>query len=200
MDDFTPRLRSESLRQRVGATDRPLLLFVGRLVREKNLAELAEAVERLAGWESRFRLAIVGDGPMKDELMARLPAAHFAGFQEGRQLAEWYASADVFVFPSTTETFGNVILEAFASGLPVIAADKGGTRDLVAHGENGLLTKPGDAADLAQQIHTLLDRPSYATKLGCGALRTAASYEWSAVNRALLDGYRRVLAEGVRAA
>ena len=136
---------------------------------------------------------------MAAELKQRLPHAHFAGFQEGADLARWYASADLFVFPSTTETFGNVLLEAFASGLPVVAVNQGAARDLVT-ADNGALTEPGDPAGFAAAIHALLDRPSHLTQLACAAMQTAARFEWPAVNRRLLDGYRRVLADSARAA
>ena len=196
---FSPRFRSEELRARIGASDRPLLLYVGRLVREKNLAELVLAGAALQARGVRFKLALVGDGPMAAELKQRLPHAHFAGFQEGADLARWYASADLFVFPSTTETFGNVLLEAFASGLPVVAVNQGAARDLVT-ADNGALTEPGDPAGFAAAIHALLDRPSHLTQLACAAMQTAARFEWPAVNRRLLDGYRRVLADSARAA
>jgi glycosyltransferase involved in cell wall biosynthesis len=197
---FSPAYRSEALRRRIGAADRPVLLYVGRLVREKNLLHLAAAVDLLQARGDRFELVLVGDGPLAAELRARLPDAHFPGFQEGEALAQWYASADLFVFPSTTETFGNVILEAFASGLPVVAADPGGVRDLVRPDENGVLARPDDADDLAARIHALLSRPALLTQLGRGAVVTAAHYAWPAVNRRLLAGYRRVLADSARAA
>lgn len=197
---FSPAFRSEELRHEIGAAECPVLLYVGRLVREKNLGDLAAADARLRAAGDRYKLVLVGDGPMAAELRTLLPEAHFAGFQQGEALARWYASADVFVFPSTTETFGNVILEAFASGLPVVAADKGGARDLIRAGENGLLARPGDAEHLAAQIHALLARPSLLTQLGCGAVVSAARYQWPVVNRRLLDGYRRVLAEAARVA
>jgi glycosyltransferase involved in cell wall biosynthesis len=198
-DLFSPRFRSEDLRARIGASDRPVLLFVGRLVREKNLADLAQAIAVLTERGDRFKLALVGEGPMETELRQLLPDAHFAGFQEGQELARWYASADLFVFPSTTETFGNVILEAFASGLPVVAVNQGGARDLVTP-ESGVLTAPGDPEAFAVAIHDLLEHPSQLTQLGCGAVQAAAGFQWPAVNRRLLDGYRRVLADGARAA
>ncbi|HVO36478.1 MAG TPA: glycosyltransferase family 1 protein, partial [Gemmatimonadales bacterium] len=197
---FSPAFRSESLRRQLGAPERPVLLYVGRLVREKNLLDLVAATERLAQLGDRFTLALVGDGPMTAELKRLLPAAHFAGFQQGADLARWYASADLFVFPSTTETFGNVILEAFASGLPVVTVDRGGVRDLVKPGENGVLARPGLPDDFARQIHDLLARPAALRELGAGALQTAARYQWPAVNRRLLDGYRELLPQTARAA
>jgi glycosyltransferase involved in cell wall biosynthesis len=196
---FSPVFRSAAVRETVGASrDRPLLLFVGRLVREKNLAVLAAAVELLERRGDRFVLCLVGDGPMREELRTRLPQAHFAGMQHGQELARWYASADIFVFPSTTETFGNAILEAFASGLPAVGAARGGVRDLIDHGFNGLLAEPDSADDFARQVHELLERPAEVWRLGRGAERTASQYRWAAVNGRLLESYRRVIAASPR--
>jgi len=192
---FSPALRSDALREQVGAGERPLLLYVGRLVREKNLDDLVAAVRALRETvgSNAFRLAVVGEGPHSATLRARLPEAHFAGYQQGAALAQWYASADLFVFPSTTETFGNVILEAFASGLPVVGADACGTRDLVTHGVNGLLARPNDGPDLANRIAELLGDRARLARLGEAAERTALRYQWPAVNRGLLESYRRVI-------
>jgi glycosyltransferase involved in cell wall biosynthesis len=202
MREFSPALRSESVRERAGAVDRPLLLFVGRLVREKNLEDLAAAVDLLRAQlgPRAFRVAIVGDGPMHDELRARLPDAHFAGYHHGVELAAWYASADAFVFPSTTETFGNVILEAFASGLPVVGADACGTRDLVTHGETGFLARPNAPDDLARHIGVLLLDPARRARMAVAAERAALRFHWPEVNARLLESYGRVTAAPARAA
>jgi len=195
---FSPALRSEALRERAGAESRPLLLYVGRLARQKNLWDLADAVallrQRLG--PDAFRVAVVGAGPEERELRARMPHAHFAGFQQNGALARWYASADLFVFPSTTETFGNVVLEAFASGVPAIGANACGTRDLVEHGVNGLLAQPNDPSDLARQIQSLLEDPTRLSRMGDAAELTALRYRWPDVNRRLIASYRRLL-EGV---
>lgn len=191
---FTPTFRSDALRERVGATDVPLLLFVGRLVREKNLDILAGAAKRLERAGRPFRLAFVGEGPLLAELRRRLPHAHFAGWQHGEDLARWYASADLFVFPSTTETFGNVVLEGFASGLPAIVADAGGVRDLVTHDVNGRLAVPDSVDDFTAQLEALLARPSEISRLRCGALETAARYRGTEVNHRLVESYQRIVA------
>jgi glycosyltransferase involved in cell wall biosynthesis len=192
-DRFSPEHRSAAVRAGAGAMDRPLLLYVGRLVREKNLAVLADATALLRQRSTPFALALVGDGPMRAELERRLPDAVFAGTQSGEALARWYASADLFVFPSTTETFGNVILEAFASALPVVGADSGGVHDLVSDGVNGLLAAPNSAEDLARCLERLLTDRLLMRLLGERARRVALSYRWPDVNRRLLGGYRDVL-------
>ncbi|HKP74580.1 MAG TPA: glycosyltransferase family 1 protein, partial [Longimicrobiaceae bacterium] len=135
---FSPRWRDPALRAEVGADDdTPILLLVSRLVKEKDLADLVAAERILRERGARHRLVLVGDGPMRPELQKALPDAYFAGHQTGEALARWYASGDVFVFPSTTETFGNVILEAHASGLPAVVVDRGGPPDLVEPGVTG---------------------------------------------------------------
>ena len=194
---FSPQFRSEELRARTGDPALPLLLFVGRLVREKDLADLVDTANCLKARRQPFRLVFVGDGPMRNELAQRLPEAHFAGYQEGAELAAWYASADLFVFPSTTETFGNVILEAFASGVPAVAVRAGGPADIVVPGENGLLASPHDAEDLANKIEVMLRNRSVAAQLREGALRSADRYDWSTINRRLIESYRRQIGRGV---
>ncbi|HSU17754.1 glycosyltransferase family 1 protein [Longimicrobium sp.] len=195
---FSPRWRDAELRARVGADDRtPVLLMVSRLVKEKDLADLVAADRILRSRGARYRLVLVGDGPMRGELEKSLPDAHFAGHQTGEALARWYASGDVFVFPSTTETFGNVILEAQASGLPAVVVDSGGPPDLVEPGETGLIARANDPEDFAAKVLSLLEDPEARRRMGCRGREAAAEHDWSAINGRLLESYRRVL-EGYR--
>lgn len=188
---FSPLLRDDALRRRAGAADAPLLLFVGRLCREKNLPFLVAAVRELERRGCRFRLALVGDGPLRAELEALLPNAFFAGVVHGLELARWYASADLFVFPSTVETFGNVVLEAFASGLPVAALDAGGVREVVRHGVDGGLFAPDDPVAFAEAVATLLAQPEELARLSANARASAEGQRWSDVNGVLLEHYDR---------
>jgi glycosyltransferase involved in cell wall biosynthesis len=197
---FSPRWRDPGLRTLVGADDdTPVLLMVSRLVKEKDLADLVEAERILRARGSGHRLVLVGDGPMRGELQRALPHAHFAGHQTGDALARWYASGDVFVFPSTTETFGNVILEAQASGLPAVVVDRGGPPDLVEPGETGFIAKANDPADFAGKVQALLADPAERRRMGCRAREAAAQRDWSAINGRLVESYRRVV-ERYRAA
>lgn len=193
LDRFSPDHRSAALRQSIGAENKPLLLFVGRLVKEKDLDDLAAASELLRERGHDFALAFVGDGPMKQELQTRLPFAHFAGHQHGGDLARWYASADIFVFPSTTETFGNVIPESFASGVPAVGVAQGGVGDLIMPGVNGLLTRPKSPVDFAATIQVLLDDPSYRAFLGKQARQTVQNASWDAINRRLFSSYEQII-------
>ncbi len=188
---FSPQFRRDRLRKKLGGKD-PLLLFVGRMVSEKNLEVLSDAAVLLRAKGHKFQLVFAGDGPYRSVLEKKLPQDHYLGFVQGRDLAELYASSDLFVFPSTTETFGNVILEAFSSGLPVIAANQGGSADLVHSGVNGYLSKPKNPHDFASKIEPLLLRQRLREHLSKGALETAASYDWLEINGKLLETCREL--------
>lgn len=142
---FNPARRSDALRAAWGAGPQdPVCLVVGRLAPEKNLELACVAFAALRADQPQARLVVVGDGPLAETLARRHPEAHFSGMRRGEDLAAHYASADLFLFPSLTETFGNVVVEALASGLPVVAFDHAAAGDLIGNGYNGLLAAPGD--------------------------------------------------------
>lgn len=189
---FHPRHRSAAWRESVGA--RPgerVLLYVGRLAPEKRLDLLAELLPTLP----ETRLVLVGDGPARPALEQRLgrERAHFAGYLRGDDLATAYASADLFVFPSDTETFGQVVQEAMASGLPVVAARAGGAIDLVGDGETGALFTPGSVAELRAQTIWLLGNPDDRAALGAAGRAAAERRAWGRVMDDLLGHYQRTL-------
>jgi len=192
-DRFNPGRRSEALRQRIPG-EGPIVLFGGRLVREKDLDDLVAMSGILRRRGEPFRLALVGDGPMRAELESRLPDARFAGHLEGTELAAWYASADIFVFPSTTETFGNVVLEAMASGTPPVVVDRGGVMDLVEDGRTGRVTAANHPEHLAGAVGELLRDEAGRARLGSAAREAAVERSWAAINRALVDEYRLLVA------
>ncbi len=196
---FAPGFRSEALRDQIGADGMPVLLYVGRLAKEKNLHYLVAAVRELRRRGDPFKLVIVGAGPIRAEIEARLPEAYFTGYVKADDVARWYASADLFVFPSTAETFGIVVLEAFASGLPVVGVNGGGIRELVTPSWNGFLAPPHEPAAFAELVHSLLQQPAVAARLGAQARATAAGYRWPDVNRRLLDCYEQVIRAHARA-
>ena len=189
---FHPRHASHAFREAVGAAPHErLLLYVGRVAAEKRVDLLPEA---LAGLKD-VRLVVVGDGPYRAELQRRcqnLPV-HFTGYLQGMELATAYASADAFIFPSDTDTFGQVIQEAMASGLPVVGARSGGTLDLVREGLTGRMFAPGVASDLRYQIKMLLAQPDMLRAMGEAGRRAAEQRSWSAVMNELVGYYRRVL-------
>ncbi|MEZ4745951.1 MAG: glycosyltransferase family 1 protein [Calditrichia bacterium] len=190
---FTPAKYDVDLRLSIDAGTKPVLLFVGRLVKEKDLDDLIKMAKILEQRNLPHKLVIVGDGPMRKELRLKLKNAVFAGHQSGEALAKWFASADIFVFPSTTETFGNVILEAFASGLPVVAANAGGPASLVKTGINGYLAKPNSPVDLCLCVEKLLDNRPLRIKMGMNARSFAEQFSWDAVNRQLLTDYQQII-------
>ena len=195
---FHPRHRSPDWRRQVlGVDDRtPVVLFCARLVWEKGLRTLADALARLREHGPEHRVLIVGDGEQEDWLREQLPWAHFAGFLTGEALSRVYASSDLFLYPSATDTFGNVTLEAMASGLPVVGADAPGTRSLVEPGRSGLLIPPRDADALARQAAALL-HPQGALRrerLRAGALARARSFDWDAILSGLCDDLESMVA------
>jgi len=188
---FHPAHRSEEWRASVGV--RPgetMLLYVGRLAREKRVDLLVEALNGI----SNARLVIVGDGPAHAELERELRGlpVHFTGYLRGDTLSTAYASADLFVFPSDTDTFGQVIQEAMASGLPVIGAYAGGARDLVRDGVTGLHFRPGSSDDLRAQIRRLHADRTARVAMGLAGRSVAERHSWPAVLGELEGFYERV--------
>lgn len=179
---FSPVWRSEALRRQWGAAphDR-VVLCVGRLAPEKNLDTLLEAYAAMRAVDGRLRLVLVGDGPLRDALRARCPDAVFAGLRSGDDLAAHYASGDLFLFPSLTETFGNVTPEAMASGLPVLAFDYAAAAQLVRHGVNGWLVPFGERAGFVRQAVRLAAAPAPARAAGAAARETALGLAWGRI-------------------
>lgn len=157
---FSPQRRSTELRHQWGVADEDLvLIYVGRVAAEKNLELAIEAYRAMRRISDGIKFVIVGDGPLRPTLEREHRDLIFAGIQTGEQLAEHYASADVFLFASETETFGNVTLEAMASGLAVIAFNYAGAKVHIAHGENGVLVRYGDARAFIDAACPLVREP-----------------------------------------
>jgi glycosyltransferase involved in cell wall biosynthesis len=187
---FSPARRSERLRAAWGCRGRETVaLYVGRLAPEKNLGLFVEAALAMRAIRPDVRVVLVGDGPQRAELRARYPDFVFAGMRTGGDLAEHYASADVFLFPSTTETFGNVTLEAMASGLAVIAYDYAAARQYLRHGASALLAPPGDRAAFLRLAAQLTGDPELCSRLRSEARRAAEGASWSRA----IDDLERVL-------
>jgi glycosyltransferase involved in cell wall biosynthesis len=183
---FNPARRSEELRRQWGAAPAaPVILHVGRLAAEKNLETLVAAAARIRQARPDARLVLVGNGPEEARLRSRLPGAVFAGLQRGERLAAHYASADLFLFPSCTETFGNVTLEAMASGLPLVAFDYAAAAQHVRHGTHGLLAPFGQADEFVALASELVEahdsRPEEFRAMGRESRRSAEALDWKAV-------------------
>jgi glycosyltransferase involved in cell wall biosynthesis len=176
---FHPARRKRAFFEKIGAGNGEVrLLYVGRISREKNLDLLAAAYRRLRDEGLPVQLFVVGHGPYSEAFAKSLPEAFFTGYLNGTELATAYASADVFVFPSTTDTFGNVILEAQASGLPVVVSDSGGPKELVQHEMNGLITKSRDVEDFARAIRTLVTDPTLRKRMAKSARNSVIDRSW----------------------
>ncbi len=159
------------------------LLYVGRISKEKDLDVLVRAFRSLRADGVPVELSLVGHGPYAEALAEQLPEACFTGYLAGEALASAYASSDLFVFPSTTDTFGNVIIEAQAAGLPVIVSDQGGPKELVREGLNGLTTKARDADDFARAIRRLAEDERLRKEMSVAARRGVEDRSWPSAFR-----------------
>jgi len=176
---FHPARRDSAFFEKFGASNGALrLLYVGRVSREKDLDLLGEAYRRLRKEGLPVQLFVVGDGPYSEAFAKSLPDAVFTGYLRGKDLAVAYASADIFAFPSTTDTFGNVILEAQASGLPVVVSDSGGPKELVADKATGLITKSHDVDDFTRAIRTLVTNRTLRESLATSARESVTDRSW----------------------
>jgi phosphatidylinositol alpha 1,6-mannosyltransferase len=191
---FSPSARSTALRARLGASENTVICaYVGRLGAEKGLAVAMDGMRRVVARAGATVLcAIAGDGPYEAECRRLAPPdTVFMGRLSHLELSEFYASADVFIFPSATDTFGNVILEAMASGLPVVGADVGPTRELLG-ATRGLVFAPGDAARFADQVLALVLDRARRVALAREALAFARTRTWDAIFDELFADYARV--------
>ncbi len=165
---FHPGKRSDETAARFSMGDGARLLYAGRVSREKDLHLLAQAFRAISAVRRDVTLTVVGDGPFLDDLRGLLAGTPttFTGYREGEELTALFAASDLFVFPSATDTFGNVVLEAQASGLPIIVTDQGGPMENILPGETGLVVPAGDASALQAAIETLLDDPQRMRAMG----------------------------------
>ena len=190
-DRFSPDHRSVEWRRAMGVADGvPLITYVGRLVQEKNIHLLAEIHRRLKERQVPHRFMVVGDGPERQELETALPGQIFTGHLKGRELARAYASSDLFFFPSTTETFGNVVLEGMASGLPAVCAVATGSSDLVIDGQTGFLTPIDRVDQFTEQIESLALDPVLRSAMGWNARYEAENYRWEVILGKMVEYYQ----------
>ena len=191
---FDPARRSASLRRSWGLEEDDLaVVYVGRIAPEKNLALLEKAFDAIRARQPRARLILVGSGPAAQALQARQPAAVFCGPRSGPFLAEHYASGDLFLFPSLTETYGNVVAEALASGLPVVAYRDAAARELIEHQVHGWLAEPGDEAAFVAGAVALAEAPELRARQRLSARERVASLAWQAIVERLVALQRQVI-------
>ena len=181
---FTPARREPAFWEKFGASNSQVrLLYVGRISREKDLDVLANTYRRLRDEGLPVQLFVVGHGPYSQGLSELLPDAVFTGYLTGTELAIAYASADVFAFPSTTDTFGNVIIEAQASGVPVVVSDSGGPKELVEDKANGLITKSHDVEDFTRAVRALVVDRGLRKRMGECARKSVVDRSWPSAFR-----------------
>ncbi len=179
---FHPAKRNRELRQQWGADDdTPVVVMVSRMAAEKNLQVVVNAFEQMQAIIGDAKLVMVGDGPERAGLQAKHPNVIFAGMRSGEDLAEHYASGDVFLYPSLTETYGNVTVEAMASGLAVLAYDYAAAREHIRHDVNGLLVPFNDTQAFYEQAVALVQIPDRIERLRQHARKSIEQLTWSAV-------------------
>lgn len=191
---FNPNKRNNGWRRRHNIpVHNYIICIVSRLVWEKGLKTFARAVEIICSRSNNISALVVGDGPVRSEMETMMPKAHFTGFLKGDELAKAYANSDIFMFPSDTETFGNVTLESLASGVPAVVANAGGSNSLVNNGFNGYLAEPGDAEQFAERAEKIMADISHSDSMRKAARREALNYSWENINGQLLDYYYQAI-------
>ncbi|MFD2597601.1 glycosyltransferase family 4 protein [Sphingobacterium corticis] len=175
---FNPTNRDPNYLPKRTGNNRKNILFASRLVWEKNVKMLIQLSELIEEQDLQYNLIIVGDGTARKEMEKHMPNAYFFGKQDHQTLATLYASSDVFVFPSISETYGNVVTEAMASGLPCVIADGGGSADLVKHGYNGYKCDPQNPFEYLHYLQKILENTSVYALLRKNALETVTPLDW----------------------
>lgn len=193
-EQFNPERRDPAWRRSLGIADAEMTVaFLGRIVVEKGLDVFAAVHDELNRRGVKHRVLVIGEGPARPQFEKAIPAGIFIGHQEGADLARALASADVFLNPSITETFGNVTLEAMACALPVVAVSATGATSLVRAGETGLLAEPGDIDALADAVAAYAADPALRETHGAAGLAFAKTQDWDVINGAVLKTYFRAI-------
>lgn len=190
-DRFTPEKKSSEWRVENGfSEDEKIVLFVSRLVKEKGIDTIIETYKRTS---SKVSWCIVGEGPAMSEMKNNMPEAIFTGKLFGEELARAYASCDIFFFPSDTETFGNVTLEAMSSGLPCVVADATGSKSLVEMNENGFLVGSNDSINFAHWIELLAVEEKIRERMSVSSRKKAEHYDWNNILNKMVTYYGAII-------
>ncbi len=194
---FHPGYDQESVREKYGLSRRYTLSFVGRLAPEKDLRTLMKIASSIPPeLNDQIDWLIVGDGPMREELEEKAPVnMNFTGYRTGTDLAEIYSISDLFVFPSSTETFGMVVLEALASGTPAVTSNAGGVKNIIKQGKNGFTCEPGDVTAFTEAIVLLLKNSRLRKKFRAEARLYALGQSWDTIFEEMLWHYQDVTTE-----
>jgi glycosyltransferase involved in cell wall biosynthesis len=197
LSKFSPAQRKAGTWSNYGAPEGPVIAYLGRVSREKGLEVLADAFERVLVEHPDAVLGIIGDGPWRhtfEERLSHTGRAIFTGEIKGLALAQALASADVFAFPSTTDTFGNAVLEAMACGVPAVVTDQGGPKEIAQHGVSGLVVAGGDTVAMANALSGLLADPIERERLGRGGVARAEDFRPEVARDSHLAFYQKVVA------
>jgi phosphatidylinositol alpha 1,6-mannosyltransferase len=199
---FDPFRRSEKLRSAWNANGRSVIVYAGRFVLYKDIEVVMRVYDRFMEGEyaDRVRFVMIGSGPEEEEMKRRMPEAVFTGYLTGEKLPEAYASGDIFLFPSTTEAFCNVALEALASGLPVVVSDVGGCRDIADRSAAGFVVHQGSVCDFYSKCIELLGDSSRYRELKASGLAYAETQSWSSVNGFVIDRYQQLVDRAAKSA
>lgn len=189
LNNFNKSYYNPNWKKEIGVEGKKVLLYVGRLVWEKDLRILIEADRILKKKRDDYMFVFVGDGPAQSELKSKIENSIFLGRLAGRELSEAFASSDAFVFPSTTETFGIVILEAMASELPAICVAKNGPIDLIQDMETGILAKPDNPQDFSNKIEMMIDNDSLSSQIRINASKFAKDFTWEIILKKMFELY-----------
>ncbi len=191
---FDPSKRSDAWRASLGIKEGDIVIgFLGRLVMEKGLDIFAKTIEKLRSGPHKFKILVIGKGPAKNWFAQKIPEAIFVGFQSGSDLGRAVASMDILFNPSITETFGNVTLEAMASGVPIVAARAAGSVSLVVDNHNGMLITPGKAQKFAHALENYIENPALRDTHGRAGEALSRTYDWDNINQVLADKYIKII-------
>lgn len=191
---FNPGRRDMKWRQSMGiAPDDVVIGFVGRLVLEKGLDFMVALLDRLTAAGIGHHAIIVGDGLERNRLEKKLPKAHLLGYLQGEELARAYASSDIFLNPSVTETFGNVTLEAMACGVTAVCADATGSSSLVQHGVTGFLASPRDEDEYIGYLSQLIADSNLRRQMGAASHAASKAFDWTVIMNGLIANYREAV-------
>jgi glycosyltransferase involved in cell wall biosynthesis len=175
---FNNSYKSTNWKKSLNIDDKKVLLFVGRLVWEKDLRILTEIYDQLTGLRDDLSFVLVGDGPIRKDLEKLMPEAIFLGYKSGEELSTIYASSDLFIFPSTTETFGNVVLEAMACGTVPVCSNEGGASSSIKNDQNGIICKAKDSFDFSKKILSLINNQHELKRISENCIEYASKQSW----------------------
>ena len=178
---FSPLKRNLTLIKQLTKNDLPNIIFASRLVWEKNLTTLIEVYNQAKNNGLIANFIVAGEGIASNDLKKNMPDAYFLGHQTHQNLSVYYASSDIFLFPSVTETYGNVVIEAMASGLPCVIADGGGSASFINQGENGFLCEPSNPIDYIQRIKSILNNENLRNQFITEGLSYAEALDWDTI-------------------